>query len=329
MIKRGSVNRVLHEEIKSQIPLHRRFGGIVPEVAARNHLEAIDYLLERLLKKAKVDLDGVDLLALTQGPGLIGSLLVGLAFTKGLSYSRRIPLVGVDHIFSHIESSFINRTDISYPLMALVVSGGHTSIFYQQSKFDTKLLAKTRDDAAGEVMDKVVNYFGLGYPGGPILDRRFGEGDPNRFSFTVPRMSDGSDDFSFSGYKTAVLRFAEKESIESGSAALPDLLSSFLSSVVDYLVFKTLQLMERWDVRSLIVAGGVSRNTLLRERFTSQCASLEIPLYLPENRYCTDNATMVAWLGYEMYRNFPDNNYFDYSLNSFSRAYFKAKAKHR
>jgi N6-L-threonylcarbamoyladenine synthase len=329
IIERGEKNAVLAEMIKSQISLHSPYGGIVPEIAARNHYEAIDLLTRQALLEARINLESIDLLALTQGPGLIGSLLIGLAFAKGLALVQKLPLVAVDHIAAHIEAPFITHTGIEYPLLALVVSGGHTSLFYQETKFTSQVVAKTRDDAAGEIMDKIAKHFGLGYPGGPLLDSLYAKGDPGRFAFTEPRMSDGGDDFSFSGYKSAVLRQAQKLNIQLGSQDFYDLLASFLRSLVEYLLKKTLAAKNKFPVRSLIVSGGVSRNSLLRNRFSRACSAEGIKLYLPEPVYCTDNAAMIAWLGYEKYRAFPNGDYFDPYLNSYSRALFRDDGRHR
>lgn len=330
VVERGENNVVLAEKIKSQIPLHSPYGGIVPEIAARTHYEVIDLLTSQALQKAKVDIVDINLLALTVGPGLIGSLLTGLAFAKGLAIVQKLPLVAIDHIAAHIEAPFITHAGIEYPLLALVVSGGHTSLFYQKEKFAGQVVAKTRDDAAGEIMDKIAKHFGLGYPGGPLLDNLYAKGDPGRFTFTMPRMSDGGDDFSFSGYKSAVLRQAQNLSIQPDSQDFFDLLASFLRSLVDYLLKKTLGVINKFPVRSLIVSGGVSRNSLLRSRFTQECAALGIKLYLPDPVYCTDNAAMVAWLGYEKYLAYPNLNYFDLYLNSYSRAIFRqGNRKHR
>lgn len=329
VVQRGEKNAVLAEAIKSQIPLHSPYGGIVPEIAARTHYEAIDLLTRQALRQAKAEMNDIDLLALTQGPGLIGSLLIGLAFAKGLALVHKLPLVAVDHIAAHIEAPFITHERIAYPLLALVVSGGHTSLFYQEKKFSGRLVAKTRDDAAGEVMDKIAKHFNLGYPGGPLLDGLYAKGDPQRFAFTEPRMSDGGDDFSFSGYKSAVLRQAQSLDIQSGSQDFFDLLASFLSSLVDYLVRKTMAAVKNFPVRSVIVSGGVSRNSLLRSRFTKECAAAGMDIYLPEPAYCTDNAAMIAWSGYEKYLAYPNLNYFDLYLNSYSRALFREERRHR
>lgn len=329
VVERGPVNRVLAEEIKSQIPLHARYGGIVPEIASRTHLEVIDGITESVLRESGLSIDDIDLIGVTQGPGLMGSLLVGLGFAKAISYRRKIPLAGVDHIHSHIESVFINQPAVRYPLVALVVSGGHTSLFYQASKFDTQVIAKTRDDAVGEVMDKIAKFYGLPYPGGPVLDEIYGSGDAGRFPFTVPRMSDGSNDFSFSGYKTAVLRYSQKYGISRDDQLFRDLVSSFLRSVVGYLVSKTVAAVDSHPVESVVVAGGVSRNSLLRKKFADTFSEKNIPLYLPSADQCTDNAAMVAWLAHETYRAYPDRNYFDFRLNAYSRAFFREGKKHR
>lgn len=329
VIQRGEKNRVLAEQVKSQVPLHARYGGVVPEIASRNHYEVIDYLATLALEEAKLTISDIGLISLTQGPGLIGSLLVGLSFAKGLAYAHNIPMVGVDHIYAHIESAFIENPGIEYPLVALVVSGGHTTLFYQETKFAVQVLAKTRDDAVGEIMDKIAKFFGLGYPGGPILDRLYKDGDNKRFNFTQPRMSDGSDDFSFSGYKTAVIRHPEMQNVETDSRLFKDMIASFLSAVVDYLLAKTRAAAARFPVKSIIAAGGVSRNTLLRRRFQEDFAGTGIKLYLPAPQYCTDNAVMTAWSGYEHFIHFPRRDYADFYLNSYSRAYFRENVKHR
>jgi N6-L-threonylcarbamoyladenine synthase len=329
IIERGEKNRVLEEQVKTQIPIHAIYGGVVPEIASRNHYEVIDGLTREALKNSNLTLQDIELISFTQGPGLIGSLLVGLSFAKGLSYSLHIPLVPVNHISAHIESAFIENPDIEYPLIALVVSGGHTSIFYQKSKFEQKLLSKTRDDAVGEILDKISKFFSLGYPGGPILDKMYPLGNPKRYKFTFPRMSDGSDDFSFSGYKTAVIRHPEIQDIQANDQAFKDLISSFLNSVVNYLLTKVKDIIIRTEVKSVVIAGGVSRNSLLRDKFTQHFKNDPIRLFMPPGKYCTDNASMVAWLGYEMFKHFPEKNYFDYYVNSFSRAAFRESVKHR
>ena len=322
VIEREEQNRVIAEQIKSQVPLHAQYGGVVPEIASRNHYEVIDHLTREVLKSSGLTIDQMQIIALTLGPGLLGSLLVGLSFAKGLAFANKLPLVAVDHILAHIEAAFIDQPDIEYPLLALVVSGGHTTLFHQKAKFKTEVLSKTRDDAVGEVLDKVAKFYGLGYPGGPVLDRIYKGGDPNRYSFTSPKMSDGSDDFSFSGYKTAAIRHPAGKIPDPENPEFKDLIASFLSSIADYLLAKTRAAVEKVKPKSVILAGGVSRNTLLREKFTQAFSEGPVKLYLSSPRYCTDNAAMIAWLGYEKYRCYPNINYFDSYLNSYSRSPF-------
>jgi len=329
VIRRGEQNHEICEKIKSQIPIHARYGGIVPELASRNHYEVIDFLTSEVLKESSLKITDIELISLTLGPGLLGSLIIGLSFAKGLSYACGIPVVTVDHIFSHIEAAFITNPGIEYPLIALVVSGGHTSVFYQESKFKSELLSKTRDDAAGEVLDKIANYFQIGYPGGPVIDKLYDETRKGEFQFTIPRMSDGSNDFSFSGYKTAVLRAAGNKNVWPGGKEFIGLISSFLHSVVDYLVQKTVEASREHDIKSVIVAGGVSCNSLLRRRFDLAFRDTGIKFFLPEIRFCTDNATMVAWRGYEKYTAFPGLNYNDLSFNSYSRMLKNKNLKYR
>ena len=327
LVERGEKNRIICEKIKSQIPLHKKYGGVVPEIASRSHYETIDKLMKEVLSESGTDISSIDLIAVTQGPGLIGSLLIGLSFAKGLSYTSGIPLIGIDHIQAHIESPFITYgKEIKYPLIALVVSGGHTTIFHQRSKFESEVFTTTRDDAAGEVMDKVAKFLDLGYPGGPILDKLYPDGDNTRYKFTIPKMSDGSGDFSFSGYKTAALRFFERNSIKPDTPDFKDLISSFMNSITDYLILKLKKGVGEFDPESIIIAGGVSRNSLLREKAIAEFRKGSKRVFLPEGEYCTDNATMIAWLGYEKFMKFPEGNYFDRSINSYSRSSFNLKS---
>lgn len=325
IVERGDRNIVLAEEIKSQIDIHRRYGGVVPEIASRNHYEVLNDLLDGVIRHSGLKIEDIGLISVTNGPGLIGSLLTGLSFAKGLSYSYGIPVVGVNHILSHAESPFITSGDkIEYPLLSLVVSGGHTTLFYFKSKFDFEIISATRDDAAGEVMDKVAKFFNLGYPGGPVIDRLYPKGDPNRFRFTIPRMSDGSNDFSFSGYKTAVLRTASLEKIREESKDMYDLLSSFLDSLTEYMILKIGSALKDHEVRSITISGGVSRNSLLRKKIKIFSEKNRIPLFLPEPEFCTDNASMIAWFGYEQYTSFPGRDYRDEFLDAYARTDFNS-----
>jgi len=321
LVERGCGNdRVISEKIKSQVDLHARFGGVVPEIASRTHYESIDLLTTTVLEESGKKLEEVELLSVTSGPGLIGSLLIALSFAKGLAFRTGIPLVGVDHVAAHIEAAFIGRPQIRFPLLALVVSGGHTTLFHLTSRFDIRVLARTRDDAAGEVMDKVARHLGLGYPGGPVLDRTYDPERAKEFAFSLPRMSDGSADFSFSGYKAAALRLARNHAIAPGDPRIPGLTSSLLSSMVGYLVRALVNAAEQHDINGVVVAGGVSRNTLLRRRLADAFDKPGIPLYMPEPEYCTDNAAMIAWRGYEVMRAHPDADYSPGYLNAYSRS---------
>lgn len=330
LVERGKKNRIMDEEIKSQIPIHREFGGVVPELASRNHYEVIDQLTRRLFSRTNLrEIGEISLIAYTRGPGLTGSLLVGQSFAKALSYRHRIPLVGVDHIQGHIQSAFIENHDLEYPLLALVVSGGHTSIYFKKSLLESTLLCKTRDDAIGEVLDKTAKYFDLGYPGGPILDGLYSRGQPDAFSFTPPRMSDGSEDFSFSGYKTAVITLAKKHGVQRESPVFFDLISSFLNGLTDYLLAKVIHFTRITRPVSLVVAGGVSRNTLLRTKFQREFRDGRPKLIFPAPRFCTDNAAMIGWLGYDLYRSQPEGNHFDYGENVYSRSHREPGKPHR
>ncbi|HDP94188.1 MAG TPA: tRNA (adenosine(37)-N6)-threonylcarbamoyltransferase complex transferase subunit TsaD [Candidatus Aminicenantes bacterium] len=326
LVERGDGNdRVVCEKIKSQVDLHARFGGVVPEIASRTHYESIDLLTTAVLEESGIGLQQVELLSVTTGPGLIGSLLIALSFAKGLSYRTGIPLVGVDHIAAHIEAAFITHPQIEFPLLALVVSGGHTTLFRLESRFDLEVLARTRDDAAGEVMDKVARHLGLGYPGGPLLDRMYDPGRDREFEFSHPRMSDGSADYSFSGYKAAALRLVRRHGIRADHPQLAGLTSSLLSSMVDYLVESLLQAADQHPAAGIVVSGGVSRNSLLRNRLENAFHKREIPLFLPQPQYCTDNASMIAWLGYDTWSTFPDRDYFPGYLNAYSRSDFSRR----
>lgn len=324
LIERGETNRVVCEKIKSQINLHKKFGGVVPEIASRSHYEVLYELMNDVMLGSGMNPEDVNLIAVTTGPGLIGSLLTGLSFAKGLSYSHKIPLVGVNHIQAHAESPFITYGElIEYPLLSLVVSGGHTTLFYFRSKFEFEIVSSTRDDAAGEVMDKVAKFLNLGYPGGPVLDVMYEKGDPEKFRFTIPRMSDGSEDFSFSGYKTAVLRLARSKEIKVKNRDMYDLISSFMNSITDYLLLKVESGLKKFDVKNITVAGGVSKNTLLRKKLENFSSEKKIPVFLPDEKFCTDNASMIAWIGYEQFKNFPRRDYRNLYIDAYARSDFK------
>jgi len=298
-------HEVLSSVVASQAALHSRYGGVVPEIAARHHVEAIDPVIRASLEHAGVALDDIDALAVTQGPGLIGSLLVGVSAAKAIAWQRRLPLVAVNHLEGHVRSVFIEHPQIDFPAIALVVSGGHTALYLCPEEGVYRLLARTRDDAAGEAFDKVAKLLGLGYPGGPIIERLSRDADERAHDFPLAQMKDGSPDFSFSGLKTAVRRRVRREGIrgpaeegEEVSKDVRDLVASFQWAVVRVLVRRSLAVCRRESVRTLLVTGGVSCNGRLREEFARAAAGEGVGLFLPSPRYTTDNAAMIAAAGF-------------------------------
>ena len=295
---------ILSSVISSQIDSHRPFGGVVPELASREHLEKIELVVDKALADSGVSLRDIDGIAVTQGPGLIGSLLVGVCYAKSLAFGREIPLVGVNHIEGHVYSVVFENPTIEYPAMALIVSGGHTNLFWIPEEGQYKVISRTRDDAAGEAFDKVAKMLGLGYPGGPIVERIAAEGDPKAVKFTKAKISDGRPDFSFSGLKTAVSRYVRENKIapisngEPPSRTIADLAASFQKAVVSSLVGTMEKQSEELGPRTLIVAGGVACNQALRDEASKAASRLGIPVYFPSRHLSTDNAAMIAAAGY-------------------------------
>ncbi len=298
-------DRVLASVVSSQHELHERFGGVVPEIASRAHVENILPVLATALDEADTDLSGLDGIAVTTTPGLIGALLVGVTAAKSLSWALQLPLLSVDHLRAHIYSVWLGGAKPELPAVSLVVSGGHTSLFVTEGPLRHKLLGGTVDDAAGEAFDKVANILGLGYPGGPAVEKAGREGDPEAVNFPRAWLEPHSADFSFSGLKTAVLyhclgQNASKEDIaeaqyEPGFVA--EVAAGFQEAVVDVLVGKTLDAAERRGAGSILVGGGVAANGRLRERLRAEAARTGVPLYLAPRRFCTDNAAMTAGMG--------------------------------
>ncbi len=291
---------VLSNIIASQADIHKRFGGVVPEVASRRHVENITLTIEEALSTAGRTLDEIDAIAVTYGPGLVGALLVGVAAAKAVSFARGIPLVGVHHIAGHI---YANRlvTEMQFPLLALVVSGGHTELVLMKEHGHFQILGETRDDAAGEAYDKVARALQLPYPGGPHIDRLAHEGQPN---VPLPRawLEPDSYDFSFSGLKSAVLNTLHNAAQRGETINPADLAASFQDSVTEVLVEKTLRAAREFDVRQVVLAGGVAANRGLRDRLSSRCEAEGIPLVIPPLSLCTDNAAMIAAAGYIQYQ---------------------------
>ena len=292
--------RVLSSLVATQHDVHAKYGGVVPELASRRHLENIVPLVRGALAEAKVALGDVEGVAVTQAPGLLGSLLVGLATAKGIAYTRGIPIVGVNHLEGHLSAAFLEFGEVPLPFVGLVVSGGHTSLYLVRAFGDYTLLGATRDDAAGEAFDKVAKLLDLGYPGGPAIDRAADHGDPRAFRFTRPRFADErSLDFSFSGIKTAVL-LAHRKALAGGvvgTAFVHDLAASFQESAVDFLVDRLLDAAKRSGARAVALAGGVAANRRLRALLKERAAAAGLPAFIPAMGFCTDNAAMIAYVG--------------------------------
>jgi N6-L-threonylcarbamoyladenine synthase len=294
---------VLSSVVSSQTSTHAPYGGVVPELASRQHLANLPAVVAEALRGAGLDFGDLDAVAVTAGPGLLGSVLVGLSYAKGLALSLGIPLKAVNHIEAHLTSPWIESPDTPWPALVLVVSGGHSHLFFCEAPSKVLLVAATRDDAAGEALDKIGKRMALPYPGGPVIDRLSERGDPAAFPFPLPRMAPGSLDFSFSGLKTAFLHRLRNEGIEPradlASDARPqreyDLLASFQKRVVDHLVQRTRQSLARYHPASLAIAGGVACNRLLRSRIRSLAHDHGLACAVPSPGFCTDNAAMVAF----------------------------------
>jgi len=294
---------IVSSVIASQIETHKRFGGVVPELASREHLDKIVPIVEEAFSQASMQPQEIDGIAVTVGPGLVGSLLVGVSYAKAMAFALGKPLVGVNHIEGHVYSVAFGNPPVEYPALALIVSGGHSNLFLVPSPGKYKVLARTRDDAAGEAFDKVAKMMGLGYPGGPIIEKLAREGNPKAVKFSTPRMGDGSADFSFSGLKTAVTKHVRETGLqpvrngEEPSAAIKDLAASFQSVVVRSLVGTTERLAAEYAPQTLIVAGGVACNRALRAAASAAAERLGIPAYFPSPHLSTDNAAMIAAAG--------------------------------
>ena len=289
---------ILGSIVLSQDEIHAPYGGVVPELASRQHIASIIYVIEECLARANLSLKDIDAYAVTQGPGLIGSLLVGLSVAKGLAYYFDKPLIPVDHLEAHVESAFIENRDLPFPVLALLVSGGHTSIILLERKLTFEHIGRTRDDAAGEALDKIAKFLKLDYPGGPVIEKLAAKGNPKEFSFAIPHMTDGSLDFSFSGLKTAALRHIKKYGISEDHPKFFDLLASFQMAIVRALLSNMSKSIKISKPRSLILCGGVAKNAVLRKEFQKMARSFQIPAYIPSPEFCTDNAVMVAALAF-------------------------------
>ena len=299
VVKNG--REVLSNIINSQIDIHTNYGGVVPEIASRKHIENIDGVIELALKKAGVTLNDITAIAVTYGPGLVGALLVGVAEAKALAFATGKPLVGVHHIEGHISANYVENKELEPPFAALVVSGGHTHLVKVNDYGSYEIVGRTRDDAAGEAFDKVARAVGLGYPGGPKVDKLAKEGNPHAFEFPRAHVEDAPYDFSFSGIKSAVLNTLNKYEMKGESINKADLVASFQNAVVDALVSRAMMLVKEEHFDKLAVAGGVASNSALRNALQTACDEAGVKFYSPSPGLCTDNAVMIGAAGYYEY----------------------------
>ncbi len=293
-------NRILSNVVSSQVEFHRPYGGVVPEVASRHHLLLINPVIDEALERAGAGLDDIDAIAVTIGPGLIGALLIGLAAAKALSYALKVPLIGVNHLAAHIHGNFLESPDLEPPLVALLVSGGHTLLAYMGPDGEAKVLGQTLDDAAGEAFDKIARFLGLGYPGGPAIDELAAKGDATKIVLPRAMMDRDDYDFSLSGLKTAVLNYVSKLKQEGKEVPLNDLAAGFQAAIIDVQVAKTIRAAREYEVENIVLAGGVAANKGLRAALNKAAMENDLILYTPSMELCTDNAAMIAALGYEL-----------------------------
>jgi N6-L-threonylcarbamoyladenine synthase len=293
---------MLSNVISSQVPLHTIYGGVVPEIASRKHIEKIDYVVNEALKTAGKELKDMDAVAVTYGPGLVGALLVGVGYAKALAFGAGLPLIPVHHIEGHISANFICHNTLEPPFMCLVVSGGHTHLVEVKDYGEYKILGRTQDDAAGEAFDKVARAIGLGYPGGPKIDKAAKEGNPDAYLFPRAKISDSPYDFSFSGLKSAVLNFLNKEEMTGHTVNVPDVAASFQKAVVDVLVSHTVEAAKEHGFKKIALAGGVASNSALREGMRLACEKEGFELFYPTPILCTDNAAMIGSAAFYEFR---------------------------
>lgn len=300
VVKNGRT--VLSNVISSQIELHKLYGGVVPEIASRKHIEKINQVIEEALEEANVTLDDLDAIGVTYGPGLVGALLVGVAEAKAIAYAKKLPLVGVHHIEGHVSANYIENLDLEPPFLCLIVSGGHTHLVIVKDYGEFEILGRTRDDAAGEAFDKVARAIGLGYPGGPKIDKLSKEGNPEAIVFPKGKVGDCPYDFSFSGVKSAVLNYINQAQMKGEEINRADLAASFQKSVVDVLVEHTMLAAKDYGMDKIAIAGGVASNGTLRTAMQAACEKRGYKFYHPSPIFCTDNAAMIGVAAYYEYK---------------------------
>jgi len=292
---------VLSNVIASQIDWHRKYGGVVPEIASRKHLEFINPVISEAMDKAGLEFAELDAVAATYGPGLVGGLLVGLSAAKALAYALDKPFIGINHIVGHIYANFISNKEIETPVICLTVSGGHTDLLYFEELGGYSILGRTRDDAAGEAFDKTARVLGLGYPGGPAIEKVSKQGDPEAIDFPRPFINEDNYDFSFSGLKTAVINYLHNKKQKREEVNVADVAASFQQAVIDILVSKIMKAVADYPVKSVILSGGVAANKTLKLQLKEKLRKAGLPLYTPELKLCTDNAAMIGSVAYYQY----------------------------
>ena len=292
---------VLSNVISSQIALHTLYGGVVPEIASRKHIEKINVVIEEALAEAHMTLDDIDAIGVTYGPGLVGALLVGVSEAKAIAYAKNLPLIGVHHIEGHISANYIENKDLEPPFACLVVSGGHTHLVIVKDYGKYEIVGRTRDDAAGEAFDKVARAIGLGYPGGPKIDKVSKEGNPNAIAFPRAKVADSAYDFSFSGLKSAVLNYLNGCKMKNIPIVQADVAASFQKAVVDVLVEHAMHAVEEYGFKKFAIAGGVASNSALRSAMEEACKKRGVAFYHPAPIFCTDNAAMIGAAAYYEY----------------------------
>ena len=300
VVKNGRT--ILSNVISSQIELHKLYGGVVPEIASRKHIEKINQVIEQALADAGVTLEDLDAVGVTYGPGLVGALLVGVAEAKAISYAKKLPLVGVHHIEGHVSANYIEHPDLEPPFLCLIVSGGHTHLVIVKDYGEFEILGRTRDDAAGEAFDKVARAIGLGYPGGPKIDKLSDEGNPEAIEFPKGKIEGAPYDFSFSGVKSAVLNYLNQAKMRGREVNAADLAASFQKAVIEVLVEHTMQAAKDYQMEKVAVAGGVASNRHLRQAMKDACERNGCLFYHPSPIFCTDNAAMIGVAAYYEYQ---------------------------